>query len=124
MARFPDLSTVEVYLMAEFRRGKGEAFEVIYHRYHGAMLYFIAKYINDAESAQDIASELFIKLWNLREDFQELVKVQAFLYVSAKNASYNHSRREKLSRVIGSEIGEGLLEMQVNGEDVFYSRIF
>lgn len=96
MGLLVDMTTNEAHLMSEFRRGKTKAFEEIFVKYHGAICYFVHELLQDSDAAKDIASEIFIKVWRLREDFENIRSVKAFLYVSAKNASLNYLRRAKV----------------------------
>lgn len=91
-----DTVSEEDFLVAEFRRGKTRAFEKIFFKLHGSIVYFTTEFINDAEAAKDIVSEVFVKLWHLRENFADLRSIKAFLFVSAKNACMNHQRHFKL----------------------------
>ncbi|WP_162852573.1 RNA polymerase sigma-70 factor [Dinghuibacter silviterrae] len=91
-----DTVSEEDFLVAEFRRGKTRAFEQLFLKHHGAICYYTREFIADTESAKDIVSDIFIKLWRLRENFENLRAIKAFLYVSAKNACLNYQRHSKL----------------------------
>lgn len=103
----------EQYLMAEFRRGKSKAFETIHARYHGAIKYFAAKYVGRHE-AEDIASDTFVKLWHLKENFEKLEKVKAFLYLTAKNACLNHNKRDSMKAEKHEQMAHELSEEEAN----------
>ena len=95
-ASMADTIQDEAYLISEFRRGKTRAFEQIFFKFHGAICYFAQEFINDPESAKDIVSEIFIKVWNLKHDFDSVRSIKAFLYISTKNACLNYLRRVKM----------------------------
>jgi len=86
----------DVFLIGEFRRGKPEAFKQIFDQYHGAICYFAREFVKDNELAKDIVAEVFVKLWNIKENFENIRSVKGFLYVSTKNACLNHLRRVSL----------------------------
>lgn len=91
-----DMVSEETLLIEEFRMGKTKAFEQVFVRHHGAICYFAHQFVKDEEDAKDLVSEVFIKLWSLREDFANLRSIKAFLYVSARNACLNYLRRSKM----------------------------
>jgi RNA polymerase sigma-70 factor (ECF subfamily) len=94
---YGDLSADEdAVLVSEFRRGKVPAFERIFLKFHGAITFFAGQFLDDYEAGKDISSEVFVTLWQRRSDFENIRAIQAFLYVSARNASLNYQRRRKM----------------------------
>ncbi|TDX01821.1 RNA polymerase sigma-70 factor [Dinghuibacter silviterrae] len=117
-----DTVAAEDFLVSEFRRGKTRAFEQIFLKHHGAICYFTAEFIYDGEAAKDIVSEVFVKLWHLRENFENVKAIKAFLYVSAKNACLNYLRR---ARLVTSHQKTALLELSKEEiEDIVMKQIF
>ena len=86
-------------LMKAFRNGNKKAFEEIYNIYHKRLVYFARNITGNQEEAKDITSETFVKLWQLRTRFETLQNIQAFLFITARNASINYLR--SLKRVAG-----------------------
>ena len=104
-----DLSDEEI-LVAEFKRGSTVAFERIFMKFHGAITYFCLKFILDEDGAKDVASELFMKVWNMKDDFENLRAIKAFLYTSARNACLNYLRRENMVRTNSKKMAFGQTE--------------
>ena len=108
--------------MGEFKRGKPRAFELIFNKHYAALCYFANDFLLDRDAAEDVVSEVFIKLWTMRDDFENVRAIKSFLYVSAKNACLNYIRR---SRIIDTHkrkvIPDLLLEEQ---NDIVMSKIF
>ena len=59
------------------------------------MFYFAKRFVTDGPTAEDITSETFIKLWNRHGDFENIYKLQSFLYTATRNACINTLRSEK-----------------------------
>ncbi len=82
-------------LINNLRNGKEEGLTAIYHLYKRPLLYFSLQFV-DRETAEEIVSDTFIKVWKQREKFDNLNSLRAFLYVAAKNACLNHLRRPQV----------------------------
>jgi RNA polymerase sigma-70 factor (ECF subfamily) len=71
-------------------------FNELFKEYFKVLCFFINKYTNDEEVSRDIAQDIFVKLWSKKEDFDSEMKVKAFLFISARNASLNYIRSIKV----------------------------
>lgn len=85
----------EADLPARMARGEEEAFRILFQQYFRPLCFFADSFIDDRESAKDIAQEALYKLWNRRENFPTLDNIKAFLYISAKNACINYLKAEQ-----------------------------
>ncbi len=103
-------------LIDNLRRGEEKGLTAIYGLYKHALLYFSSQFV-DRETAEEIVSDTFVKVWRLREDFDTMQKLKAFLYISAKNACFNHLRRPQ-AKWYAEEI-EGWEEMLFEDAEVF-----
>jgi RNA polymerase sigma-70 factor (family 1) len=68
-------------------------FEKIFHLFNPALCFFACKWVNDISIAQDLVTEVFVKLWQKQSDFKTLYSVKAFLYISTRNACINHNQQ-------------------------------
>jgi RNA polymerase sigma-70 factor (ECF subfamily) len=60
---------------------------------HYARVYlFIKRIIDEPDDAQDITAETFVKLWNLRANFETHQHIKAFLFTTARNACMDYLR--------------------------------
>ncbi len=82
----------ESILIENLRSDSQEGFVAIYNRFYTPLLYFITKYVKKPEVAEEILADVFVTVWNRRMDFHSVENLQAFLYISAKNASLNTLR--------------------------------
>lgn len=79
-------------MINSLKLGREEGLTAIYREYKHALLYFSLQFV-DRETAEEIVSDSFIKVWKLREHFHSEEKLKAFLYISTKNACLNHLRK-------------------------------
>ena len=68
-------------------------FEKVFHLFNPALCFFARRLVNDCAIAQDIVTDVFVKLWQKEADFKTVYAVKAFLYISTRNACLNHNQQ-------------------------------
>jgi len=79
-------------LIAAFNSGDTNVFARIYRELYPAIYHFTNKIVNDADQAEDIAAETFVKVWNKRGNLVSYDNIKAFAYVVARNAAFNYTQ--------------------------------
>ncbi|MBE7174550.1 MAG: sigma-70 family RNA polymerase sigma factor [Williamsia sp.] len=92
-------------LLQDFKSGNTAALQTLYNLHYKALWYFANRLLGDAEQAEDIAAETFIKLWNTRYQFKQLENIRPFLFVVTRNACITHLKQLKRRMVSHREIG-------------------
>jgi RNA polymerase sigma-70 factor (ECF subfamily) len=82
-------------LIAEVAAGDEDAFEQLVKKYERPVLSTIYRYIGDAFSAQDLAQEVFIKVWKKAASFKARSKFSTWLYRIVVNHCLNYRARRK-----------------------------
>ncbi len=77
-------------LIVEFRQGSQQGFKQIYNLYKFQLYQFVHNLILNRPEAEDITADCFIKIWNKRTDFESIIKIKSFLFISAHNACINY----------------------------------
>ena len=77
------------------RVGNIPAFSEIFNKYYLPLYQFAGRFVNDAQKAEDIVQEVFVRLWTNRKDLRITSSLKSYLYVSVKNNAINCLRREK-----------------------------
>ena len=83
------------HLIAGFKEGNRDAFRLVYQLHHRALYNFVRQLTDDRHEAEDIVADTFVKLWNLKANFETDNNIKAFLYITARNASLNFLRYQK-----------------------------
>jgi RNA polymerase sigma-70 factor (family 1) len=78
-----------------FRSGNEKAFASIYDQYYGPLYFFVRRILNSNTDSQDIVADTFIKLWRLKENFETVQNIKAFLYITSRNAAFNFLKQRK-----------------------------
>jgi len=82
-------------LIAQILEDKDKGFEVLVKRYQNSVLNIAYSLIGNRHQAEDIAQEVFIKVYNSIETFRGLCKISTWLYRITLNSSYDFLRRRK-----------------------------
>ena len=77
------------------RGGDVAAFEAVFREFYPSMCVVAGKYLTDKEVAEDIAQEVFVRLWEKRKVYQSIPDLRTFLYVSVRNLCFNYLRDQK-----------------------------
>jgi RNA polymerase sigma-70 factor (ECF subfamily) len=108
-------------LIQRIAQGDEDAFERLAERYHRSILNTIYRYINDPQDAEDLAQEVFVKIWRGARGFRGKSKVSTWIYRIAVNHCLNFRSRRKVRAQSLEEIEErgGLpaaLKVEEDGE--------
>ncbi|QPH40896.1 RNA polymerase sigma-70 factor [Pedobacter endophyticus] len=89
-------------LFKKIEQGNKSAFNELFGLYYHKLLCLAMQYVKNLESAEEITSELFVKLWLKRANLPRVSNPQIYLYTSIKNACLNLIRSEKRRKLIFS----------------------
>jgi RNA polymerase sigma-70 factor (ECF subfamily) len=77
-------------LISDVLNGDLAAYEELFKRYY-VYLCFVAEHITRSRAdAEEIVSDVFVRLWNLREKSEIILSVKAYLIRAVHNASLNY----------------------------------
>jgi RNA polymerase sigma-70 factor (family 1) len=79
-------------LFKEVHEGSQPAFDELFLNYYNKLVAFAQQYVKQRQRAEEITSDLFVKLWVKRRDLAHIINPEVYLYVSIKNASLNQLR--------------------------------
>jgi len=75
--------------------GDEAAFEELVKRYQAPIITFIYRYVGDLYSAQDLAQEAFLRIFQAAPSFKPKGKVSSWVFKIAYNLSANELKRRK-----------------------------
>ncbi len=86
--------------------GDEQAFERIVHKYQHAVFNTIYRYTGSREDVQDLAQEIFIKVWRNAAKFKGKSKFSTWLYRIVANHCINYRRGRRKDHVSLDELTE------------------
>src|SRR5690606_2011979 len=85
-----DLHDIKVKLIAD----EYAAFRELYLVTYTPLIRFACIYTQDKQMAEDVLSDVFLKLWNNRRQLAEVTNLRVYLYTSVKNTAINYRNRQ------------------------------
>lgn|SRR5690606_38720848 len=88
----------EKSIIAEFQLGSEKGLNRVFRLYNRPLLYFALQFVKKQEIAEEVVADVFIKIWQRRNDFEDVNKIKAFLYISVKNGCLNYLKSSYAQR--------------------------
>lgn len=83
-------------LALRVKQGDEQAFELLFRKYYVRLCGFANKFLNDPEEAREVVQEVFMKIWEGREDIDPEDSLKSYLFKIAQNFSLNKLRKKKV----------------------------
>lgn len=87
----------------DFQRGHYAIVKELYDEYYASLVDFSVQLINSSSEAHHIAQETFVKLFQMRDKFDKLPDIKAFLYITVRNICFAYIRSEN-ANMPGGEV--------------------
>lgn len=109
----------ETDLIQRFKDGDEEAFRILVEKYHRQIFDLCFRYVGNQEDAEEVAQDVFIRVFNARASYEPKAKFSTYLYRVAVNLSLNRIRDRKRRRVVALESIFHLDKAQTPGSSPF-----
>lgn len=73
-----------------------EALNTFFELYWESMFQYAYKILRRREDAEELVQDLFIHLWNKKEQLPEVISVQAYMHTAIRNRVLNHIAKQKV----------------------------
>ncbi len=83
----------DVDLLYELKSSSTFAFRVLFDKYSRKIYAFSIGYLKCKEEAEEIVQEVFLKIWNARQEISTQKSFESYLFTIAKNAILNTIRK-------------------------------
>jgi RNA polymerase sigma-70 factor (ECF subfamily) len=93
-----EINDPDVELMVAFQQGNGAAFEQLLDKYHRPIVNFIYKIVNNAAEAEELAQEVFLRIYQSRDGYEPRARFAAWIYRIATNLSLKEASRKRRMR--------------------------
>jgi RNA polymerase sigma-70 factor (ECF subfamily) len=83
----------DVRLMLAFRDGDAAAFDALFGRWAGRVLRYLERMVRNAATAEDLAQEVFVRVFRARASYRPEARFSTWLYTIATRLALNELRR-------------------------------
>lgn len=77
-------------LLYRLKEGDRDAFNSVYWRYSPKVYNTVLYLLNDSDIAEDVVQELFLTIWEKRENIQPELNFEAYISIIARNLAYKY----------------------------------
>lgn len=95
LATAPDEAQQDVLWMQRIAQGDMHAFEQLIEAHQARVVGTVAKILGDETDAEDIAQQVFIRIWKSAARYQPTAKFTTWLFKITRNLVFNELRRRK-----------------------------
>jgi len=89
----------EIDWIQSLKKGDLRAFNELFDRYGKRLYHFSMGYLKSTADAEEIVQEVFLKIWNNREELSVQKSFESYLFTIAKNGILNTIRKSKSEQV-------------------------
>lgn len=93
----------DIDLMLKVREGDIEAFELLVELHQSAVVGTVAKMLGGPNDAEDIAQQVFIRIWKSAKRYEPQAKFTTWMFTITRNLVFNETRRRKRKPTVSVE---------------------
>ncbi|MDF1824200.1 MAG: sigma-70 family RNA polymerase sigma factor [Verrucomicrobiales bacterium] len=93
----------DVELMLKVKGGDMLAFESLVEIHQGAVIGTVAKMLGSPTEAEDIAQQVFIRIWKSAARYEPQAKFTTWMFTITRNLVFNETRRRKRKPTISAD---------------------
>ena len=85
--------------MLDVKAGDEQSFALLLHRYRSPLVNFLYRMVRNREQAEDLAQEVFLRVYRAREDYIPSAKFTTWLFRIATNLALNSLRDHRYQKM-------------------------
>ncbi|MFA5076237.1 MAG: RNA polymerase sigma factor [Patescibacteria group bacterium] len=98
------------FFLLKLKTKDPEVFGQFYDLYVSKIYRFIFYKVSSAEEAEDLTSEVFLKIWQHLADNKKIDHLNAFVYQVARNLVVDHYRQKSQQKIVREDDNQEMLE--------------
>jgi RNA polymerase sigma-70 factor (ECF subfamily) len=105
--------------VAKIAQGDHEAFRALFMLYFPKVKFFIARLVKSDAVAEELAQDIFVKIWEKRQTLTALQSFNAYIYRMAKNTVLNHFQHEYIKAKYAGQVAS---ESTLSPDELFQAK--
>lgn len=98
-----DESAMDHALMEKISAGDHQAFRTLVERHQHAVVGTVSKMLGNAAEAEDIAQQVFLRVWKNAKRYKPDAKFTTYLFTITRNLVFNETRRTSRKREVSAD---------------------
>lgn len=99
-----------------------DGLQALMNLYSEGLFVFVRGIVRNRETAEELVSDVFVKMWNRRDQFPTIRSIKSYLFILARNESVSFIRRSKRLKIVNiDEVDDyyfAPLEMESEGSEL------
>ncbi len=100
----PVISSDDEVLFKYLKEGDIHSFNLLFDKYYIQLCSFSNLIISNQQLAEEVVSDVFVKIWVKKENIDINTSVKSYLYKSTKNTTISYLRKKQIDEVSLDEI--------------------
>jgi RNA polymerase sigma-70 factor (family 1) len=113
----PKAETNIVLLIEQLKQGSEQAFNELYKLHSKILLSNIRNLVKDSEVAKEMLQDLYLKVWDNRENIDTEKSFKSFLFTVARNMVYDFFRKASMDRRVKLKLLTNAFEFYTHIEE-------
>lgn len=105
-------AAIDHVLMERVATGDHQAFRLLVERHQNAIVGTVTKMLGNTSDSEDIAQQVFIRVWKHAKRYKADNKFTTYLYTIARNLVYNETRRRSRKKTVSTDMREDEQHLQ------------
>ena len=93
------MARTDVQLMLDVKAGDEQSFELLLRKYRTPLVNFLYRMVRDSAVAEDLAQEVFLRVYRARKDYAPSAKFTTWMFRIATNLALNSVRDNRYHRM-------------------------
>lgn len=98
-----EISPIDFELMERIAAGDHAAFRQLVERHQHAVIGTVAKMLGNSMDSQDIAQQVFLRVWRHAKHYRPEAKFTTYLFTITRNLVFNESRRRSRKKEVSAD---------------------
>ncbi len=94
---------IDFALMVRISEGDHQAFRSLVERHQHAVIGTVAKMLGNASESEDIAQQVFLRIWKNAKRYRPDAKFTTYLFTITRNLVFNETRRKSRKKEVSSD---------------------
>lgn len=91
-----DMSIPDSQLLEEIAKGSSKAFDLVFRKYYNNLCRYAFLVIHDADMAQSLVQNVFVKLWEKRLGLGRIGNLASYLTAMVRNQCFDYLKEQKI----------------------------